>query len=167
VIVFLLLACGERDRFAGDLALERSLAAIDRDRGGTVEVGELSDPLPDRDGNGRLSIRELRESLDVDPWSVHARELESELLTGPRVRPNKKLARDVDHASQVVVRDVLRFLRRELRGTGGALPSEELILRAAETGRLDSVPAKEAMAMFRDAAIANGTPLPNPTAAAP
>ncbi len=161
----LLLACGagsSGDRFAGDRALERSLAAIDRDRDGTVEARELPDPRPDDDGDGTLSVDELRGSLDVDPWSVHAAELESDDFRGPRVRPNRALARDHHHAPQVLVRDVLRFLRRELTGDGRVVPSEELILRAAATGRLDSVPAKEAMAILRDAAVSNGTPLPAP-----
>jgi hypothetical protein len=64
----------------------------------------------------------------------------------------------------VIARDALRFLRRELAGPGRTIPGEELILRASGTGRLDSVPAKEAMAMLRNAATANGTPLPDPSA---
>ena len=162
MILLLVIACGDRSsRFTDDHALQRSLAAIDRDRNGSVEVGELPDPSPDRDGDGTLSVAELREALDVDPWSVHADEIEG-AFPGPSVRPDKTLARDVDHASRVVVRDTLRFLRRELSGAGQPLPNEELVLRAAGTGRLDSVPSKDAMAMFREAAIANGTPLPNP-----
>jgi hypothetical protein len=162
VIVLLTVACHSRGRFDDDAALLRTMSALDRNRDGIVAVGELPDPLPDRDGNGRLSIDELRGSLDVDPWSVHANELEG--MEGPAIRPNKALARDVDHAHQIIVRDVLRFLRRELSGPGRTIPSDELILRAAATGQLDSVPAKEAMAMFRDAAMANGTPLPTPSA---
>ena len=162
MILLLVIACGDRSsRFTDDHALRRGLGAIDRDRNGTVEVGELPDPLPDRDGDKTLSVAELREALDIDPWGVHTDELEG-AFPGPEVRPDKALARDVDHASQVVVRDTLRFLRRELNGAGQPLPNEELVLRAAGTGRLDSVPSKEAMAMFREAAIANGTPLPNP-----
>lgn len=163
VIVLLLLACSEPRRFVDDQALRRTLAAMDRNRDGIVEVVELPDPEPDRDGDGTLSVAELRESLDVDPWSVHADELKG-AFDRPRIRPNKALARDIDHTQQVIARDVLRFFRRELNGPGRTIPSEELILRAAGTGRLDSVPAKEAMAMFRDAAIANGTPLPDPSA---
>ena len=163
MIVLLLLACSGPHRFADELALQRTLAAIDRNRDGIVEVGELPDRRPDRDGDGALSVAELRESLDMDPWSARADELEGG-IDGPRIRPNKALARDIDHAQQVVARDVLRFLRRELRGAGRTIPSEELILRASATGRLDSVPAKEAMAMFREAAIANGSPLPDPKA---
>jgi len=158
VILLLALACHSSDRFADGAALQRSMAAVDRDHDGIVSVGEIPDPLPDRDGNGTLSIDELRESLDVDPWSVHADELEG--IEGPAVRPNRALARDVDHARQILVRDVLRFLRRELKGPDRTIPSEELILRASGTGQLDSVPAKEAMSMFHDAAAANGTPLP-------
>ena len=163
MIVLLLVACSDPPRFADELALRRTLTAIDRDGDGIVEVGELPDRRPDRDGDGALSVAELRESLDVDPWSAHADELEGG-IDGPRIRPNKALARDIDHAQQVLARDVLRFLRRELGGPGRAIPSEELILRASGTGRLDSIPAKEAMAMFRDAALANGTPLPDPKA---
>ena len=162
MIVLLALACHSSDRFADGAALERSMAVADRDHDGIVSFGELPDPVPDRDGNGTLSVDELRESLDVDPWSVHADELEG--MQGPAVRPNRSLARDVDHARQILVRDVLRFLRRELKGPDRTIPSEELILRASGTGQLDSVPAKEAMAMFREAAIANGTPLPDPRA---
>jgi hypothetical protein len=163
VIVLLLFACSDPPRFADEVALRRTLAAIDRDRDGIVEVGELPDRKPDRDRDGTLSVAELRESLDIDPWSVRARDLEGG-IEGPKIRPNKALARDIDHAQQVVARDVLRFLRRELAAPGRTIPSEELILRASGTGRLDSVPAKEAMAMFKEAAIAAGTPLPEPPA---
>jgi hypothetical protein len=42
VIVLLLLACSTSPhRFADDLALHRTLAAIDRDRDGAVPVGEI------------------------------------------------------------------------------------------------------------------------------
>jgi hypothetical protein len=162
-MVLLLFACSDHHRFADDVALRRTLVSIDRDGNGIVEVGELPDSRPDRDGDGTLSIAELRNALDIDPWRVYADRLEGG-IEGPRIRPNKALARDIDHAQQVVARDVLRFLRRELNGQGRTVPSEELILRAAATGRLDSVPAKEAMAMFKDAAIAAGTPLPEPSA---
>ena len=158
MILLLALACHSSDRFADGAALQRSMAVVDRDHDGIVSVGELPDPRPDRDHDGTLSIDELRESLDVDPWSVHADELEG--MEGPAVRPNRALARDVDHARQILVRDVLRFLRRELKGPDRTTPSEELILRASGTGQLDSVPAKEAMAMLHEAAVANGTPLP-------
>ena len=165
MIGLLLLACSGPHRFADEVALRRTLASIDRNRDGIVEVGELPDRDPDRDGDGTLSVGELRESLDVDPWSVHAAELEGRIV-GPKIRPNKALARDIDHTQQVIARDVLRFLRRELDGSDRTIPSDDLILRAWSTGRLDSVPAKEAMAMFRDAALANGTPLPDPSAPA-
>jgi hypothetical protein len=159
VILLLALACHHSsDRFADGAALQRTLATVDRNHDGTVAVAELPDPSPDRDGNGTLSIDELRESLDVDPWSVHDEELEG--MEGPAVKPNRALGRDVDHARQVLVRDVLTFLRRELNAPDRPIPSEELIFRAASTGQLDSVPAKEAMSMFRTAAAANGTPLP-------
>jgi hypothetical protein len=162
MILVLALACHHSsERFADGAALQRTMAVADRNHDGTVAVGELPDPLPDRDGNGTLSVDELRASLDVDPWAVHEDELEG--MEGPDVRPNKSLARDVGHARQILVRDVLRFLRRELNAPDRTIPSEELILRAWTTGQLDSVPSKEAMAMFRDAAIANGTPLPTPS----
>ena len=164
MIALLLLACSARPhRFSDEVALRRTLAAIDRDRDGVVQVAEIPDREPDRDGDGTLSPAELRASLDIDPWSVHADELEGG-IEGPRIKPNRALARDIDHTQQVIARDVLRFLRRELAAPGRTLPSEDLIVRAWSTGRLDSVPAKEALAMFRDAAIANGTPLPDPSA---
>lgn len=163
MIVLLLLACSDPPRFADDVALRRTLASIDRDHDGIVNVGELPDPEPDRDGDGTLSVAELRASLAIDPWSKHVDEIDDG-IEGPVIRPNKALARDIDNAPHVLVRDVLRFLRRELSAPGRTIPSEELILRASGTGRLDSIPAKEAMAMFREAAIANGTPLPDPSA---
>jgi hypothetical protein len=165
MILLLLLACGDRfgaDRFDGDRALRRTLAAIDRDRDGTVRTDELPDSTPDLDGDGVLSTAELRQALDVDPWTVHAEELDAPVLPGPMARPRRALTRDLDHAPQTVVRDVLRFLRRELEGDGRTVPDNALILQAASTGRLDSVPAKEAMVILRDAAVANGTPLPAP-----
>jgi Ca2+-binding EF-hand superfamily protein len=72
------------------------MAAVDRNRDGIVAVGELADSPPDRDGDGTLSVDELRESLDVDPWSVHADELEG--MQGPPSDRTRRLARDVDHA---------------------------------------------------------------------
>src|SRR6185295_15152551 len=74
VIVLLALACHSTDRFADRGALQRTMAALDHNHDGIVAVDELPDPLPDRDGDGTLSLDELRTSLDVDPWSVHADE---------------------------------------------------------------------------------------------
>jgi hypothetical protein len=162
IALLLALSCAPAsDRFAGDGALRRTLASIDRDGNGTVETTELPDPGPDRDGNGALTPDELRAALDVDPWTVHEAELEPP-FAGPKARPTRSLARDVDHAPQVVVRDVLRFLARELAGDGRTVPTEALVFDAAATGRLDSVPAKDALGILREAARANGTPLPDP-----
>jgi hypothetical protein len=165
MILWMLLACGQR--FAGDRSLERSLALVDGDHDGKVEVGEVPEAGAgaDTNGDGVVSASELRARLDADPFSFHAEDLQAQIGTPlPPMRPDRALERDREHAPQVMVRDVLRFIRRALAGAGRALPDDDLVARAATTGRLDSVPSKAAMALLRDAAVANGTPLP---AAAP
>jgi hypothetical protein len=172
-LLLVLVACRPA-RFTPEGVAARSLRALDGDMDGRIEASEIppNEPDADRDGNGEVTPAELLAVLEADPWSFHPLALEAPIVPDPEVRPDRDLARDGDHRTQVAVRDLLRLLRREVKARAPTvpLPSDEAIRAAAGTGRLDSVPSREALALLRaGAAEAEVTipPLPGEATSSP
>lgn len=111
---------------------------------------------------GDASVLEV---LSTDPWQYRADELQAArtMLEGPPPRrPARALSRDVAHTRNTAVRDLLRFIEREVLAANpdAEVPSDEEILEAALTARLDSVPSKQVMAELAAACDEAGMPLP-------